>query len=226
MAHFALASEHIAFFHKEHFIEFEGLLSPKAAEEIDTSVQALLAKRLKIPLSSLAFKTPFELFMVGRNLWKEIPPLKKALFRHPLHQIAATLFKKRILRMAFDQVICTTRLTDSFLTPPLTLAQMSGFKPVFGGLILRLTPDPSSESSLPSFIPQKVGHGVFVSPDYPLDFELLLKSPNQSFLLIAYCAEKTVYVLEKADPHVHALKKEGYAFGDLLKNETHPILYR
>jgi hypothetical protein len=43
--------------------------------------------------------------------------------------------------------------------------------------------------------------------------------------MIVYCTDKTVYVLEKRDPHTHALKKLGYGFGDRLEEKTHPIIF-
>lgn len=42
-------------------------------------------------------------------------------------------------------------------------------------------------------------------------------------LLIAYSPLITLYTYNLLDPYVHELKKLGYAFGDRLGNNTHPL---
>jgi len=44
------------------------------------------------------------------------------------------------------------------------------------------------------------------------------------YLVIAYAKLDAVYVYNADDPETHALKKQGYGFGDRLRDETHPVL--
>lgn len=65
-----------------------------------------------------------------------------------------------------------------------------------------------------------------------LDQELLFFHPNMPHpidhpvYLVALGAPESRYIHKPTDPENARLKKEGYAFGDLLKNETHPLFFR
>ena len=171
---FATSPEHRSFFSKQHFIEFEGLLS--AAE----CAYLLLKKK-------------------ERDLWKKDPFVKKIVLRSQFAEIAAELSNQRKLRIGFDER--AKELT------PLSLQEGSCLKTISLGLIFCLSGE-------------KQGHGTFFSPHIPLSTVAFY---DDSFLL-AYCENRTFYLLETKDPHTHLLKKEGYAFGDILTNATHPLL--
>jgi hypothetical protein len=59
--------------------------------------------------------------------------------------------------------------------------------------------------------------GTFINP------EVAIEESSKGFL-IAYSPLVTLYTYNLLDPHVHDLKKCGYAFGDHLGNETHPVV--
>lgn len=64
---------------------------------------------------------------------------------------------------------------------------------------------------------EKVGNVIFFNPKFPPE-----KLAN-SFVIV-YCEPKTQYLYEPKDPHTHLLKKLGYTFGELLRNDTHPLI--
>jgi hypothetical protein len=55
---------------------------------------------------------------------------------------------------------------------------------------------------------------------------MFFQEPKRSFLMIGYAPAKALYVCEKNDPNLHFLKKLGYAFGDHLNTNFHPLLYK
>lgn len=221
---FAIALEHEDFFRKNHFIEFDHLLTQEESELLKTHATTQLATLLKKKPEELIQKKPLELFMAGRDLWKTDPVIKKTLLHPRMNNLAISLFKKNPLRLAYDQFIFTSKYPESPYREKLSLQQNSCFNNVVGGLILRLSFDSSSLPEEPCPIPRNVGNGVFLDPTLPIPYETLFQTPNQCFYLIVYCADKTLYKLEKRDLHTHALKREGYAFGDFLRNHTHPLL--
>ncbi len=213
---FAIASEHLDFYRKHQHIEFDELLTPAEIEPLKQAVEELLSKRLKkLPET----RNPRELFMAGRNGWQDNPVIQKVTQNHKLAEIAANLFNQKSLRLAYDQLLCTRVIPGVVFTTPHTLQEISCFQPILGGLIIRL----SSDLHIPTFFPKNPGSGVFFSADFLLALPTFFQTPNQTFLLIAYAPEKSVYVLEKNDLHTHALKREGYVFGDLLRT---PLVYK
>jgi hypothetical protein len=102
------------------------------------------------------------------------------------------------------------------------LNTVSSIQPLAGVLLFHL-----SGSSLPSpFLPSRPENVMVLSPDLTIPWEIFFQLPHQSYFLIAYAAPEAIYVLEKKDPHTHALKKLGYVFGDRLQNGHHPIVFR
>lgn len=183
-----------------------------AQEHIDQ----LLAKRIKKIIDT---RTPKELFISGRDLFREDPVISKITLNRCLAQTAALLFDVSSIRIGYDQILRTTTLNHSPFTHTSPLQEVSCLQPILGGVIIRLLPDPYP----PVFLPQKVGNAVFFRPDFSLPWSSFFQTPLQSFLLITYVPKKCLYLLVPEDLHTHALKKLGYGFGDLLRNETHPV---
>lgn len=223
---FATSSQHREFFTKHHYIEFDELIDKKDIESLKKHADLVLAKRLRLSLEALNGKTPQELWMAGRDVWRDDPLIKKTVLRTQLAEIAGSLVHKNALRIAYDQYARSFFPSETEPTKALTLQQMSSFQSVSAGLILQLSSSPSEPPASDYFCPypKDPGSAVFFTADHPLSFAPLLHMKDASLLIIVYCNEKTVYKLEKNDLHTHALKKEGYAFGDLLTNSTHPIV--
>ena len=141
-------------------------------------------------------------FFLGRDIWRQSPLIRKILFRQNISELASVLFGTKPLRIAYDQYF------PAAYDPPVpySLQMLSCLHNLVGGLSIQLD--------------DKAGKGLFFLPDLPLP-----PITGPTFLLV-YCKAKTLYVEEKNDPHLHALKKLGYAYGDALTAETHPIVYK
>lgn len=212
---FALAAEHREYFKKNRFIEFDALLSEGEAAMLDKHAEAAAAKRLKAEPDKLNRKSPSELYAAGRDLWRDDPAIKKISLNSRFAEIAAALFNKKSLRIAYDQYL---RFPSPF-AHPVTLQGISSFQYIASGVIIRLREGSPQEGPLP----KQVGSGLFLHPEYPFSLNF---SDASAFFIIVYCGDKTVYAPEKNDPNVHLLKKEGYVFGDLLRSQTHPLIYQ
>lgn len=237
---FGLAKEHLDFFYKHHYIEFENLLSKKDAAILKQEVTNTLAKRLNTQEEKLKHHSLESLYLSGFDTWRDSTAIKRILFRSYLAEVAANLVKKKPLRIGFDQVFYSPSTEYSMLDippcleKPTSLSFSSCLQGVACGLLLHLTTSLSEERSsvfkkdlqpvLP--IPKKEGSGIFFSPDMPFSIESLTTTPKNIHVLIAYSLETTVYRHCDNHLHTHAYKKIGYVFGDRLKNSTHPLLYK
>ncbi|HSW86618.1 MAG TPA: hypothetical protein VLG49_03865 [Rhabdochlamydiaceae bacterium] len=225
---FVTASDHRFFFTQHRFLEIEDLISVQEAEKIKLNVQAILEKRLKIDPLKLTRASPIELFKAGRDVWREAPFIKKVISKSKIGTIASELFNETPLRLAYDQLFLSNNVSSSFFERPSALQHNSCLKRIVGGLMLRISDDPMPLPKTEDFcpFPQKMGSGIFLSPEIQLSFKPFFQTSNHSLLLIVYCSDKTIYTLEKNDLFTHVLKKQGYVFGDHLRSTTHPILYR
>lgn len=222
---FSLTADQKHFFSQEKHIEFEDLLSESEAEELRIHADRLVAKRMNLP--SIEHTPPSDIFLAGRDLWREDPFIKKSLFRQEFAELASLLFGQKLVRLAYDQYVRTAELTGSSPYPSCTsLDQASCLQKVSGALILGLTDPAPGPKDRFSPLPKKKASALFVSGSKLLTFGPLFETPNQALLILAYCDDKTLYIHQPKDPHTHALKKEGYVFGDRLESRTHPILFR
>ncbi len=213
-----LASSHQDFFSHHHYIEFNNFFSASEIQELQNAIHEVLLQREQKIIETRSSK---ELFKVGRDLWRDHATIKKFVFHKRLAKIASPLFGAPILRIAYDQALSSFSTGESVFSEPLSLQKVSCFQSIAGGVIIRLSDDPNP----PAILPQKVGNVLFIGPTFPIPWSSFFQQTPQSFFLIAYCPDRTVYVLEKTDPHTHALKKLGYGFGDLLEEKTHPIIF-
>ncbi|MBF5058947.1 hypothetical protein [Candidatus Neptunochlamydia vexilliferae] len=133
-----------------------------------------------------------------RDRWRTNPEIKKIVLRSTLAEVASNLCKVSPLRIGFDQTILNSGEEERFLP----LNEKSSIQKVACGLIL-----------------DQNGSGTFFSPE----FSFPLTHPA---LLIVYVEEKAQYIHEEKDPYNHALKKLGYGFGDRIRSDTHPIVFR
>jgi hypothetical protein len=219
---FALQGEHRDFFAKNGYIEFEGLLSEKDVVTLKEAIDQVLCKRLKVLPEKLEHKTAQELYMAGRDVWRDHPAIKKWTTSPILAELASSLFKKRPIRLAFDQVLRTGSSSHTPFINTASLQQTSSLRQIIGALILQLTP--LAEPCIP--LAQVPGSGVLIGPNFPLNFDAIFSQPHLSALMIVFCGEKTVYTLDSSDHHTHALKRQGYVFGDRLRDDINPLVFR
>ena len=233
----ALIKHHFDFFYQNHFIEFENLLS----QEVTNQLREILTAHIKAQLTptSTRDKIPFEtrLLKAGFDSWRFSNFVKKWVFYPHFAEIAAHLTKRKKLRIGFDQAFYAfpffseeNRGKILFLKENFLISQISSLKKMVCGLILNVskTPFPTilkKETTNSLTLPSLPGNGIFFSINKPLCLNHLVKNSKETFLLIVYAEEKTVYFLNRENPHTHDYKKLGYVFGDKLQNKTHPILY-
>ncbi len=148
----------------------------------------------------------------GRDLERDHAPLIKALKLSRLAQAASALVNKTKLKVAFSQYYPPYKTIDA-------LEDLSSVTETSLCALLNL-----NETPLPDFayLPMEMGDVGFYANEFPIDFTDL----DMPVLLIAFATEKARYKLQKKDPHTHLLKKLGYGFGDLLSEETHPLVIK
>jgi hypothetical protein len=93
-----------------------------------------------------------------------------------------------------------------FFEGALPIEQITSMTETFGGCILDL----------------QTGEATFYSPQFPIDFATL----QMPYLFIVFATDKARYQLRDTDPCTHELKKFGYGFGDLITEETHPLIVK
>ncbi|MCB1085119.1 MAG: hypothetical protein KDK60_03350 [Chlamydiia bacterium] len=193
---FALTKDHLDFYFKHHYLELEGLL---------TEEECLALCKETLPAN-------------GYDCWRKSPLFKKVTLSPRIASIASELTKTRSLRLAFDQLFLPDQ--PPLYKKPLAIKEISSVQPTLSGLLIQLSPQDEPFEPLPL----KVGSGRFFSPNLPLPLDDVRAAPSTQ-LLIVYARELSLYTPTPTDPHTHALKKQGYVFGDRVRSTTHPILH-
>ena len=215
---FKIAGSHREFFQKNGYIELESMLTFQEVSQLSAAADKLLEKRLS---DQIEFKSAEELYRVGHDLWRDDETLRKKILSNAFALIGAELFKKKSLQIAYDQLLRTGSKPGYPNKLPSTLNEISSIYPLAGALLIHL-----SGPAIPSeIIPSQHENVIYLSPDMTIPWELFYQMPHQSYLLIAYANPESVYVLQKKDPHTHALKKRGYVFGDRVKHDNRPIVF-
>lgn len=216
---FKVAGVHREFFQKNGYIEFESVLPTEDLALLASHSDQALEKKVAHPLEH---RSPSELYRAGRDLWRDDATVRKQVLSRSLAELAADIFKKKTLHLAFDQLLRTTTQTGFSNQIPSSLQAISSIQPLAGALLIHLSGTPISSE----FIPSSRENVMLFSPNLVIPWEIFFQLPHQSYLLIAYAPAEALYVLEKKDPHTHALKKMGYVFGDRLQHAHHPIVFR
>ncbi len=214
-----LLSEHRDFFYRHGYIEFGGLLSEESTEELYHAVQDVLQPRLRDVLQPQSGDepepiSPKEIFLAGRDLWRDHPVIKKIVCRPHFAEIVAVVMKQKKIRLAYDQYVVPGSISEGF-----TLRGMSCFSGLLCGMLLCLSPGEKGDVA-PAVVPCTVGNALFFSLDFPLSID-----SGGTYLLVAYSESSVIYIKEENDIHTHAPKKYGYVFGDTLRNLTHPLVF-
>ncbi len=216
---FKVTGDHRKVLEKQKFIEFEDVFTLEQIDEVSKHVDQVLAHRTRQLIDT---QSSDELYKVGRDLWREDPVIRDFVLSRGLAGLAAQLFHQKVLHLAFDQALRTTLRPGFSAGSPATLQQRSCIQPLAGGILIQL----SGSSNPLSMLPKKRENAVLIAPNLIIPWEIFFQEPHQSYLLITYAPSKALYISEKNDPHVHALKKLGYVFGDNLNTDQHPLLYK
>lgn len=176
---YTITSQQVDHLRKEGALHFEGVY-PR--EKIDL---------LRTLLSSAESET-------GRDLQRGSPPLLKTLNPSMLGQIAAELYHKSRVKIAFTQLLPAYQTAAS-------VDEISSVTEVFGAMLIHLDS----------------GDATFFLPSSPIDFPHL----EEAGLLVAFATDRARYRIRPQDPHTHSLKNLGYASGDRLTEDTHPLIH-
>lgn len=225
---FSLPDSYFEFFCKHQILEIEDLLSEQEVDDLCRHMETVLLKKLfQKPLDLVSNQ---EFWKAGKDLWKEDPQIKKILFRLQLGELCHFLFKKRPIRLAYAQTFFTGKQQDLVFSKAASLSNISSASPLLGGALFCFSSTQkettSEQPGIPSLLEIQKKRVFFFSPDYPIPFPELFQEKEMRALLLCFAAGNARYKLEPKDPHTHDLKKEGYVFGDSLKEETCPYLYR
>ena len=223
---FSLPDSYFEFFLRHQILEIENLMTSQDAETLCEKTEALLLKHLHQKPLNLA--SNLELWKAGKDLWKEDPEIKKILFRLQLGELSHVLVTQRPIRLAYTQGLFTGDKQDSLFSETENVQNISCMGPLLGGVLLCLdTPSEQEEVQLlPDLKTLAKARAFFFSGEYAIPFAELFKQKRLKMILLCFAPGKIRYKLEPKDPHTHELKKSGYGFGDLLKEEICPYLYR
>lgn len=152
----------------------------------------------------------------GRDLWRQEPKLQNFLLR-TLGPIALTLTGKPQLHLAVDQWIPHSEFPKK-ASPLKDLFSIQGFAL---GAILTENPSPEHKTTLGiAPTPSKPENILFFRPNLILDWP----HAHADIYLVLFAQPHSVYVHNPKDPQTNYLKQYGYQYGDVLRNEFHPVI--
>lgn len=241
---FSLAKEQRDFFEKHGLLEIEGLISSSQLEVLNSCVLKFMRKEAALERRTLASVEPQNYFLAGRDLWRENPEIKKIIFHKCFSEIATELNFRAPFRAGSDQYIPQRFISNT----KKSLNDGSSFQGIVFGYIICLKSD-NLEVSKVTEIPEVIenfsseclidsdepphspfslipGHVVFIHPDFPVNYSLLKQRAGCDYIFVTLIKDKSVYFYRESDAQTHYLKKLGYVFGDRIREETHPIVYR
>lgn len=214
---FALILEQRDFFRKNHFIEFEGLLSAAQIQQLNAQIDNHI---LHEPSKYSNIETTDYY-----DLWRDIETVKKTIHKPCITHIASELFEICPLRIAFDQLFVPFSENPLFQTSS-SLTDFCCIKPLAGGILFLLEGLKDDSLRTDSFpLPKTPGNALFISPTFIIPWPELFSLHGLRFLFVAFAPEKSFYRQEQTDPYSSLLKKWGYAYNDCLKSDLHPILF-
>ena len=225
-----LELQHIDVFYEQGWLVLNDLLSPSQIKHYQKALESH-------PASSV------------RNLWQQIPEFKTLSLRMAFARLGMQLTKLKTVRFGCDHLFRSLDDLKKFFHGESILKNLISINHIESALLLNLsstieTPIHTEEIStpiseelpaatqpalvdpearIPATIPTIGGSGVFLKHTTPLN--LNIDQAQGPFLLIVYCAPQARYLHNKSDPFTHDVKKEHFAFGDVLSHQHHPLLH-
>lgn len=199
-------TQHRDFYLENHYVEFEGILSPREIEELKEALNEAFASRLNCRPQMVEKKAASALFEEGHDLWRSSLALKKIEVGPKFPHIAHELIQVKPLRLAFDQYFPS----GASFASDLTFAEISCIRGLLCGVLVHLSGE-------------KAGNGIYIAPEY-----VFKNNPEDlnRYLLIAYSHSTSLFTLNENDSHVHSLRRFGYNFGDRLNDKKHPLIHQ
>jgi hypothetical protein len=169
--------------------------------------------------------TPSEIALIsslkeGRDLWRTNSALKKLLLSRKMGSILLPLVQENRILLALDHKYSA----DFYFETPEKIKTNFSIQGISVFLFFQVSEPPELKPAKLGHYPfcQSIGSILIVKPD------LLIAWPktHSSIFLAAYSDLNSVYIENPRDLAAGALRSFGYEYGDILRNETHPLLQR
>ncbi|MFS8563874.1 MAG: hypothetical protein LVR00_05990 [Rhabdochlamydiaceae bacterium] len=128
---FTLAAAHQDFFTDHQHIEFNNIFSIEEIKILQDAIHEVLTQREQKIIETRSAK---ELFKAGRDVWRDHPAIKKIVLHKRLAKIASPLFQQPIIRIAYDQALCSFSPGEPLFPEPFSLQMVSCFQPICGAV--------------------------------------------------------------------------------------------
>lgn len=217
MQKFSLNSSQYFYFQQKGWILFDELISEKLQQELlkDASIHST------------------------RNLWMKKESFQKMAFSKNLASLAAGLQNTSMLRLGFDHLFVDAKDFSKVFHKETPIANTCSIQSLVCSVLINLSSNPLSflgyvrfykyvdEEEEPELVIREIemeipARGALFFQPEKLFFSFEVKDfPN--LYLICYASKNARYTYCEKDPYTHDLKRLGYAFGDLLKDQYHPL---
>ncbi len=235
---YVIAKEHLDFFRKHNTLELEGLFSENHIKQLSKAIEDVLVERLKVTPSQAMLLSPYQHYVVGRDVWRHNSFIAKTVKNRTIVETMALLTGQREFRIGYDQYFPPLAKTsskfderyDTIVNRKKCIEPISCLQGIIGGAIIALHPSlntgAKTNAAESNSFPAQAGNVVFFGTEKEIDFTELMHQSNNSYLMIAYAEPNAVYVFREEDPNTHTLKEIGYRLSDRLKDKFHPMVYR
>ncbi|MDN3504309.1 MAG: hypothetical protein P0S95_01885 [Rhabdochlamydiaceae bacterium] len=170
-------------------------------------------------------KSHEEQWKLGRDLFQQLPSLKKILTKKSFVSVASQLSFKSTLRLAMSQLLGPLEPSKSlptYYSEALPFSEHYCYQGLTIAMMICLEP---SETELEYPFPNTSGSVYFFPVTKEFSMKPLINLKSGLFMLSAFGEQSVLYIEQPNDPLVNKLKKEGYGFGDNLKNDSHPLFF-
>lgn len=210
-------------FREKGSVELANVLLEEEAATLATTYKLLVEKKWgKTKKENLSLE---EYLLAGKDLWRTDATVKRQVCSRAFGEVVSQLTRKTPVRLGTTQLFYG--LPQNILNTPslqtLNLEQASSFQGILAGLILCLQPGKVQEGSP---LPQQAGNGLFFNAHFPIDMNALIHAEGGLYLLVVYLSDRALYVEHPQDLLSNYPKQFGYFYGDRLKEQHYPILYR
>lgn len=231
---FELTSRHREFFFQHHFIELSEVVSPKDCAAMQAICDAALLERLETPEKA----SEEELLLAGRDLFRSNEEIKRFALKRQFAELFSQISHKKPLRLIYTQYLRTfdkpAQKQLPFLHSAHTFEESGAFQGIYGAITITFSTSiaPKEELSVQDDVTlvcptaTEKGSAVLVHASSPLCYTPLFTSPNEAHFMIVYGEPNAIYRKSEEDPMTHFPKTLGYSFGDVLKEDLNPTVYR
>ncbi len=218
----AILDEHLKFFQQNGSIIFEDLFTDDEIAAFQNLVKEVSFERRATSADSL--------FLTGRDLWRDADEIKKTIQSRRFACIASKLSQTKPLRLGYDHYFPRVDennkdIYQQFFSTGSTLQEISSIQGIVCGLFICLSKAVNEEKS-DSFLPLEPGAALFVKPDQPVNFNEIINNEGSSYYLVVFTSTQALFIVNRSDLGAKKFIELGYNYGDRLKDNLNPIIYR